>query len=236
MQSNIFLDFLYTLAFLMKRSLLGVKGFSQLGEDQVIMKFVPEGEGSFLDIGAGHPVRGSNTFQLYRRGWRGLAVDPLNSRLNQFKLWRKNDSFKLAAVGSQASIREFFHLFPEEYSTFDEIRAKFLVESGLAEICGTYQIPIVPVSSWELSTMPMNPFVLSLDIEGYDLEVLKSLNWSRFAPRVICVEEIEKARVSETESFLVDHRYSKVWRYEISAIYVHRDYLDSMTSEDISAH
>ena len=48
-------------------------------QDQWIWLAAVEGEGlrhgSFLDVGCGHPIEGSNTCELERCGWRGLLVD-----------------------------------------------------------------------------------------------------------------------------------------------------------------
>lgn len=107
-KSNWFLDSLFTLGWLAWRTSLAKKGYSQLGEDQVILRYLPEDYGNFLDVGAGHAVRGSNTFQLYRRGWDGLAIDPLKSHSKSFQIWRRRDKFLVAGLGSRSHSRDFF--------------------------------------------------------------------------------------------------------------------------------
>jgi hypothetical protein len=52
---------------------------SSFGEDRVLVKFLPEVLGSYIDVGAGAPVRGSNTYLFYERGWRGITIDPIKS-------------------------------------------------------------------------------------------------------------------------------------------------------------
>jgi hypothetical protein len=49
---------------------------SQDGEDAIIAELCPEPTGVYVDVGAGDPVSCSNTFQLWRRGWRGLLIEP----------------------------------------------------------------------------------------------------------------------------------------------------------------
>jgi len=53
--------------------------YSQFGEDQILDKLLPEKKGFFLDIGAGRPIRYSNTYLFYKRGWNGILIDPLTA-------------------------------------------------------------------------------------------------------------------------------------------------------------
>ena len=55
-------------------------GFSNFGEEQILERLtgelLPAGQGRVaVDIGAGDGVRGSNTYALFRQGWRGLGVE-----------------------------------------------------------------------------------------------------------------------------------------------------------------
>ena len=58
---------------------LSLKSYSQEGEDMVLRSFF-EGQknykGFFVDVGAHHPYRFSNTLHFYKKGWRGINIDP----------------------------------------------------------------------------------------------------------------------------------------------------------------
>lgn len=60
-----------------------MKSYSQVGQDLwVLEQFAHKRDGTFLDIGAGEPIRTSNTWLLESEfGWTGLAVD-FNASLN----------------------------------------------------------------------------------------------------------------------------------------------------------
>lgn len=53
----------------------GKSYYSETGEDAVISKWLGNCTGEYADVGAGHPIFGNNTFSLYRKGWKGIAVD-----------------------------------------------------------------------------------------------------------------------------------------------------------------
>jgi hypothetical protein len=95
-----------------------------------------------------------------------------------------------------------------------------------------YHVPIVPASSLELDVVPEDAFVLSIDAEGYDQEILKSIDWTRFKPRVICVEDLEGGDNTSSIDFLRDRGYVRVWMNTVSAIFVYKSYLRA--GEDVS--
>jgi hypothetical protein len=52
--------------------------YSQEGEDLIASRLFPnQSTGFYVDIGAHHPTRFSNTYLLYTKGWRGINIDPL---------------------------------------------------------------------------------------------------------------------------------------------------------------
>ena len=77
---------------------------------------------------------------------------------------------------------------------------------------------------------PRFPTLLSVDVEGADLEVLKSNDWTKTLPRVICIEELESVKADNNSlirSFLENHNYTFIGKTILSSIFVHSDYLNS---------
>src|SRR6185437_4393165 len=63
--------------FINKRQFLNCS-FSQEGEDLVLAReFEGKTKGFFVDVGAHHPIRFSNTFKFYLQGWRGINIDAM---------------------------------------------------------------------------------------------------------------------------------------------------------------
>ena len=97
-----------------KEKVRGLKGgdFSQFGEQGLISKLIPSTPGSYLDIGSGRPVSGSNTYRLYKLGWSGILVDPIRTNFLLSKTVRPRDKSFNSLVGpsGSTSFYEFFHM------------------------------------------------------------------------------------------------------------------------------
>ena len=204
--------------------------YSQTGEDELLRKYLPEAIGSFVDVGAGQPVRGSNTYYFYKQGWSGTLIDPVRFNLRLTKLFRKRDKFIQNIVSSNNTPLKFYEFYPAEYSTIEKNVAESLVNRGI-KLKSEIDLKPITLAALNLSCEPTDATLLSVDVEGHDLEVLQSNNWSDFKPRVICVEEnIQRIKQSGTKisNYLVAYGYKFVESTDISSIYVHSDYLESM--------
>lgn len=68
------------------------ESYSQAGQDKFVFELCGH-NGSFLDIGCGHPIQGSNTYILERDyGWRGLLIDSAIDKVEQCNQVRRNPS------------------------------------------------------------------------------------------------------------------------------------------------
>lgn len=74
--------------------LFGKRSFSQSGEDMVVDSILGRPKkGFYVDIGAFHPKIFSNTYLFYKRGWRGICVEPNPEAKWKFGLVRPRDVF-----------------------------------------------------------------------------------------------------------------------------------------------
>jgi hypothetical protein len=204
--------------------------YSQTGEDKLLRDYLPEVIGSFVDVGAGQPVRGSNTYYFYKQGWSGTLIDPVGFNLRLTKLFRRRDKFIQNIVSSKNTPLKFYEFYPAEYSTIEKNVAESLVNRGI-KLKSEIDLKPITLAALNLSCEPTDATLLNVDVEGHDLEVLQSNNWSGFKPRVICVEEnIQGIEHSGTKisNYLVAYGYEFVESTDISSIYVHSDYLESM--------
>jgi FkbM family methyltransferase len=205
------------------------RSFSFNGEDSVIARYLPETVGSYLDIGSGHPTRGSNTFRFYKRGWAGTTIDPLKKihRLHQLK--RRRDHQINACIGTSEVLNESvtFYKYPaDDFSTTSENRYLELIERGILPM-STLKLPMIRINDLQLEASPKDPFFLDIDIEGNEFEILKSNDWSKFTPRVIAIEEWDSPVYKPTQirSYLEKLGYILDSRTVITSIYVHQEYL-----------
>src|SRR5208283_1151718 len=84
--------------------------YSQYGEDEFVAAMLSEvdpAKGFYIDVGANHPTRISNTYLFYRRGWSGIAIDPQRQMEKLFRACRPRDQFIRAGCGRRADIAEF---------------------------------------------------------------------------------------------------------------------------------
>ena len=73
--------------------------YSQFQEDIFLQKYFKDiNDGFYVDIGCYHPIKGSLTYQLYKKGWKGLNVDLSKVSIDLFKLARSKDYNIHAAV------------------------------------------------------------------------------------------------------------------------------------------
>jgi len=193
--------------------------FSQFGEDSLLQQICPP-NGYYIDVGSGRPVSGSNTFLLYKKGWRGTLIDPIRQNILLSFLIRPRDKKIQAAIGNPG-VFNFFQLFPYEYSTFSDVRAQDLVNTNQAQLISKDKINVIGIET--LFGSPVNGcLLLCIDIEGMDLQVLTRFPFEIQKPDVICVEET----LNDTDSgfgihdFLQNKGYRLFRRLAPSAIYV----------------
>jgi FkbM family methyltransferase len=163
--------------------------FSQHGEDRVVLDYFNNRPGFYVDVGANHPFRISNTYLLYLNGWRGITIEPTPHLSRMHRLYRPNDIHFNVGAGSQDGTLKLYELVPNVLTTFDEDVASAHVSSGRAVLSSNPDIPIRTISSLQREAKSQeNIDFLNVDCEGYDLRVLEGVGWSTTKPTLVCVE------------------------------------------------
>ncbi len=193
--------------------------YAQDGEDVVFQSFY-EGlkgyKGFYVDVGAHHPVRFSNTWLLYRRGWRGINIDPTPGSIRPFRWWRSRDINLELAIGKEAGLTEFFCFNEPALNTFDKKTAEAHSQSPRYYITRTVKVKVEPLASILEQYLPPNQKIdlLSIDVEGADLDVLQSNDWSKYTPDFVMVEDLHfqlsHCERSEVYRFLSQRDYALV--------------------------
>jgi FkbM family methyltransferase len=169
--------------------------FSQHGEDRYIAKyFESRAKGFYLDIGASHPFRISNTYSLYRAGWQGVTVEPIPRLAKLHRRWRRRDELLAVAVGATDGTVDFFEMTPSVLSTLDHAVASQYITEGKAVLYRRYPIKVMAVNEvFEYATTIAPIDFVSIDIEGLDVSVLAAVDFARFRPELICIEVNDSA-------------------------------------------
>jgi len=171
-----------------------LKSYAQEGEDIILNRiFEWKRDGFYVDVGAHHPHKYSNTYFFYLRGWRGINIDPLPGIMGAFNKLRPQDiNLELAVSSSKEKL--IYNSFNEpaingfskelskqrdNYLHFKLVSQRTIETHTLSEILATH--------------LPPNKVIdfLSIDVEGLDYAVLKSNDWTKYRPTVVLVEDLE---------------------------------------------
>lgn len=213
--------------------LKGKTSYAQCGED-VLVDYVFRLRGiqkpSYLDIGANHPVLLSNTAIFYKRGCRGINIDANPSLLPAFHKHRPADINLNVGIGSSSGVLPFFVIEDPTLSTFSEEEAKKMQKLG-HQLKTTIQVPLKSVNDILVEYCNGQfPDFLSLDVEGLDLDILRSIDYTRSRPKIICVEAAEHsptgagARRDELIEFLKSNGYFEYANTNLNAIMVLKEF------------
>ena len=157
---------------------------------QVIKKYFTNSKSIFyLDIGAGRPISQSLTYHLYKKGYRGITIDPLMENGVLHKILRPKDTFMLKLVGQVPGTIPFYHLKHYSYSTTLESVASKLIADGTAKLVSQTFIEQITLLEIIKKIPKHGEIFLKIDTEGADLAILKSNDYKRFRPNLICVEK-----------------------------------------------
>jgi FkbM family methyltransferase len=192
-----------------------IKSYAQEGEDLVLARILENLNiltGFFVDIGAHHPTRFSNSYYFYRKGWRGINVDALPGTKKLFERMRSRDINIECGVGSVSGTLKYFSFNEPALNTFSEKEA---VKKNIHpyHIVETLEIPVVTLKQILDEHLPAGLPIdfMTIDAEGFDHEVISSNDWSLYRPRVILIEllntEIEKLNSHPTSQLLHSHNY-----------------------------
>ena len=169
----------------------GRESFSQSGEDMIaryVFDVLGVAEPSYLDIGAHHPFELSNTAAFYKAGSRGVTVEPEIVYHQLLQRYRPGDVNLHAGVGPTSGTMPFYALSLPTLSTFKRAEMEGHVENGV-ELVQEVRIPVLTADAViDRHFNGRAPDLLSLDTEGQDAEILRSVDYAKHAPLVVCAE------------------------------------------------
>jgi FkbM family methyltransferase len=190
--------------------------YSQEGEDLILNRyFAGKEKGFFVDIGAHHPKRFSNTYIFYLKGWRGLNIDALPGTKNIFDAYRPEDINLELGISEIEGNLTYYSFNEPALNTFDRTEAE--KKNGLQHYFIEKEIKIKTFPISYILNKYLNPNqqidFLTIDVEGFDLQVLKSNDWEKYKPNIILVEELR----TNVEKIM---RESEIYKYLISKGYL----------------
>jgi FkbM family methyltransferase len=188
-------------------------GFAQFGEDLAVARWidewVPHIPRIYVDAGCFHPIHFSNTLLLHKRGWRGVNIDMLPSKIAVFEALRPADYNVVAALSSyiqevevleyEGGLMDTLHVRncrkPDSKSIQPPMRRSTVTTRTLNEV--------IAATEWKEEHIGY----LNIDCEGHDLEVLKGFDLARHQPSIITIEARDDT-ISQTLDYLTSAGYS----------------------------
>ena len=204
------------------------KSYSMLGEDLVVNNFFKnKTNGTYVDVGCYHPIDGNNTHLLFKNGWNGINIDLNKISIDLFNIARKNDENFRVAVSNKSKKIKFY--YRKKINMLNTINKKFANNSFKKGYSIDY-IQARTLSSILKESKLKNKKIdfLNIDIEGNEINALKTLDFKIYRPKLICVEihnftsnRLKKGNFKNHSiyKFLEQKGYKHFWKNEFSFIF-----------------
>lgn len=196
--------------------------YSQEYEDLILYSVFKEIEkGFYVDVGANDPWHISVTKILYEKGWCGINIDPIPSMYEELSKDRPKDINLCLGVGSKESELLFYEMGTA--STFNSKIGEEYLSKGMP--CTKKIIKVKPLKD-VLNKYSENRDIhfLKIDVEGFEEDVLKGMDFQKNRPWVILVESTipgsEKPTHDKFEYVLTENNYKFVFQHGINRYYV----------------
>lgn len=166
--------------------------------------------GTYVDIGAGHPIADNVSFFFYERGWRGVVVEPQRKLIDLYARLRPRDVAVAALIGTRSGDADF-HVF-DAFHGLSTTSAKH-ADAVKAADAGyrTVKMPMMPLAELCRTHGLAAIDFLKVDVEGAESDVLRSGDWKTFRPKAVVVEAItpgsNEPSWEEWEPFLLAQGY-----------------------------
>jgi FkbM family methyltransferase len=200
--------------------------FAQHDEDRFLLDYFADHQGVYIDVGASHPFKISNTYALYRRGWYGATLEPIPRLYLEHKRLRPRDIQLNAGVSERPGSLRFHELVPSVLSTFDTAAAQRAVDHSGAIRRRVYDVPVTTLEEVRAQHFPNRRIdLLSIDVEGAELAVLDGWDWTHLPPKIIVCETVQpdgaEDRTTALTTFLSAHGYGFLHQFGCNAVYQH---------------
>lgn len=169
------------------------KSYSQEGEDIILQRyFEGTSKGFYVDVGAHHPMRFSNTYIFYKMGWRGINIDAMPGSMALFNRFRRHDLNLEVAIANDDKDMTYYIFDDPALNSFSKDTVEITLREGKCAVVNAIHMKPRRLSDILDEYMPPDCKItfLNVDVEGLDLEVLMSNNWDKYRPIMVIVEHL----------------------------------------------
>ena len=198
--------------------------YAQNYEDVMLRRaFKDIKKGFYIDVGANDPVIDSVTKAFYDAGWHGINIEPVTEWFNKLQEARPNDTNLKLACGTKKGQNTIYDVVGTGLSTMDksiadkhaneldfEIKKEKIKVDSLTNICKQYANQDI--------------HFLKIDVEGFELQVLKGLDLKKIRPWIIVIEAtLPNSQIEDYgkwEGVLTNGQYNFVYFDGLNRFYV----------------
>jgi len=152
--------------------------------------FENQNKGIYVDVGAHHPKRFSNTYFFYKKGWSGVNIDAMPGSMRLFNKWRPRDINLEMGVGDKSDMLDYYVFNEPALNGFSadlsQMREQANNRYNIKEVIKVKVCPLREILAIHLVSSDID--FMSVDVEGFDLQVLQSNDWSRYRPKFVLAE------------------------------------------------
>ena len=205
------------------------KTYSIFGEDKFIKNYFKNKlNGFYIDVGCYHPLDGNNTHLLHAKGWNGINLDINFYSIELFNFLRKRDiNVHLGISHKKSKLTMYYRKEINMLNTLDKKNAENYFRNGYKKRNVQVNTLNFIISKYFKKLHKIN--FLNIDVEGKELNVLKSLNFKRYKPQLICIEihssknmydkNYNYLKSNNVYKYLINKKYKIVWKKEYSFIF-----------------
>jgi FkbM family methyltransferase len=200
------------------------KYYSQHGEDFILSElFKNREDGFFVEVGCIDGKRFSNTLTFEDKGWKGLCIEAHTDYIELLKQNRPLSIIEHCAVSNQdADSVTFYANSRGSLSTLDKSRENDFA-SKFGHFFTGFQEQLVPkrtlntlFSKHSISEID----ILSIDVEGHEIEVIQGLNLNKYKPKVLLIESDTKEHENLLTEIIVPMNYNKFCRIKQNIFFI----------------
>ena len=209
------------------------KNYSIFGEDDFVDNyFKNKSDGFYIDVGCYHPLEGNNTHLLYKKGWNGINIDINFYSIELFNFLRKKDINIHSGISQKKnSLTMYYRKEINMLNTLDKNIAKIHFRNGYKK--KKIQVNTLNFFISKYFKKQKKIDFINIDVEGRELDVLKSLNFKKYKPKLICIEIHNTKKLYDTNykylksnsiyKYLLNKNYKVGWKKKYSFIFKRDD-------------